>query len=98
MLNYTSSSSVGFANLQKLGASLNRSSPLAALAAGPSYPMLNALVGYMLSTLNALGVMLTSVHDGTRLGRTAPHTHAQPHHISPRCSSHHSRWTMRASA
>lgn len=50
VLNYTSSSSTGFANMQRLGASLHTSSA-------------HFLGGYVLGVLNALGVMLTSVEN-----------------------------------
>ena len=53
MLNYTSSSGVGFANMQKLGASLHAGT-------------LQFLGGYVLGFFNAIGVMLTSV-DHARL-------------------------------
>jgi len=53
VLNYTSSSGVGFANMQKLGASLHAGT-------------LQFLGGYVLGFFNAIGVMLTSV-DHARL-------------------------------
>ena len=53
VLNYTSSSGVGFANMQKLGASLHAGT-------------LQFLGGYLLGFFNAIGVMLTSV-DHARL-------------------------------
>ena len=86
VLNYTSSSGVGFANMQKLGASLHTGT-------------LQFLGGYVLAMLNALGVMCAAPPPRPRAVPTPPPATFPPLTSTPRAHahSHHRRsdWLSR---